>query len=155
MNTMAANYNLRALLRRRLACFLFQRQRRAQVGEAAQGGATVPKNAPPSGAIDRYPRPWDLSEPLGPICAAMEAATVAIEYDGVGALMRMNAVAKDDAERMAIVLDIEELIGDIQNPHEWESAVPVTRELVQRFERLVGGVDVDLDAPLPKDPETS
>jgi hypothetical protein len=100
-------------------------------------GATVPKNAPPSGPIDRYPRPWDLSEPLGPSCAAMEAAglpqtfvreaaTIAIEYDGVGALMRMYAVAMDDAERMAIVLDIEELIGEIQNPHEWESAVPVT-----------------------------
>jgi hypothetical protein len=93
-------------------------------------GSTPPKNAPPSWAIDRYPRPWDLSEPLGPICAAMEAAgllqafgreaaTVAIEYDGVGELMRMWADARDDAERMAIILVIEELIGDIKRvyPH--------------------------------------
>jgi hypothetical protein len=98
-------------------------------------GATLPKNAPPSWAIDRYPRPWDLSEPLGPICAAMEAAglpqafgreaaTVAIEFDGAGDLMRMWADARDDAERMAIILDIEELIDDIKRvyTHEWYGA---------------------------------
>jgi hypothetical protein len=98
-------------------------------------GAALPKNAPPSWAIDRYPRPWDLSEPLGPICAAMEtaglppafgreAATVAIEYDGVGDLMRMWAETRDDAERMAIILDIEELIDDIKRvyTHEWYGA---------------------------------
>jgi hypothetical protein len=80
-------------------------------------------------------RPWDLSEPLGRICAAMEAAalpqafgreaaTVAIEYEGVGDLMRVWADARDDAERMAIILDIEELIGDIKRvyPHEWFGA---------------------------------
>jgi hypothetical protein len=89
-------------------------------------GATLPKNAPPSWAIDRYPRPWDLSEPLGSICDAMEAAglpqefgreaaTVATEYNGVGDLMRMWADAKDDAERMALILDIEELIDDIHH----------------------------------------
>jgi hypothetical protein len=95
-------------------------------------GSTLPKNAPPSWAIDRYPRPWDLSEPLGPICAAMEAAglphafgreaaTVASEYDGVGNLMRMWADARGDAERIAIILDIEELIDDIKRvyTHEW------------------------------------
>jgi hypothetical protein len=100
-------------------------------------GATLPKNAPPRLAIDRHPRPWDSSEPLGPICAAMEAAglpqafgreaaTVAIEYDGVGDLMRAWADAEDDAgRRMAIVLEIEELIGDLQSvyPHEWQPSV--------------------------------
>jgi hypothetical protein len=98
-------------------------------------GATLPTNAPPSWAIDRYPRPWDLSEPLGPICAAMEAAglpqtfgrdaaTVAVEYDGVGDLMQMWADSRDDAERMAIILDIEELIDDIKRvySHEWSGA---------------------------------
>jgi hypothetical protein len=52
-----------------------------------------------------------------------EAATVAIEYDGVGDLMRVWADAMDDAgRRMAIVLEIEELIGDLQTvyPHEWQ-----------------------------------
>ena len=44
-----------------------------------------------------------------------EAATVAIDYDGVGDLMRMWADAKDDAERMALILDIEELISDIHH----------------------------------------
>jgi hypothetical protein len=96
-------------------------------------GSMLPKNAPPRLAIDRYPRPWDPTEPLGPICAAMEvaglppafgreAATVAIEYYGVGDLMRTWADAKDDAgRRMAIVLEIEELIGDLQAayPHDW------------------------------------
>lgn len=98
-------------------------------------GSTLPKNVPPRWAIDRYPRPWDLAEPLGPICAAMEAAglpqafgreaaTVAIEYDGVGNLMQMWADARDVVERMAIILDIEELIDDIKRvyAHEWYGA---------------------------------
>jgi hypothetical protein len=98
-------------------------------------GSMLPKNAPPRWAIDRYPRPWDLAEPLGPICAAMEAAglpqafgreaaTVAIEYDGVGNLMQMWADARDVVERMAIILDIEELIDDIKRvyAHEWYGA---------------------------------
>jgi hypothetical protein len=95
-------------------------------------GATLPKDAPPRLAIDRYPRPWDFTEPLGRICTAMEAAgvpralgreaaTVALEYEGVGGLMRMWAAAEDDAKRMAIVLEIDQLLDDIRivNPHEW------------------------------------
>jgi hypothetical protein len=114
--------------------FLFSDRGQARLVRLHKG-ATLPKNAPPSWAIDRYPRPWDLSEPLGPICAAMEAAglpqpfgreaaSVAIEYDGVGDLMRQWADARDDAERMSIILDIEELIGDIKRvyPHGWYGA---------------------------------
>lgn len=102
-------------------------------------GATLPKNAPPSWAIDRYPRAWELTEPLGPICAAMEAAglplafgkeaaTIAIEYPGVGALMRMWADAGDDAERMDIVLNIEALLGGIK------MGVPATRQTAPQEE---------------------
>ncbi len=85
----------------------------------------LPDNSPPSWALDWYPRPWDLSEPLGPICAAMAAAGLlekswraaalaAIEYDGIADLMRMWPDAEDDAERTAIVLDIEELLDDMK-----------------------------------------
>jgi hypothetical protein len=85
----------------------------------------LPKNAPPNWAIDRYPRAWELSQPLGPICAGIkaaglpqdfgrEAATVAIDFEDVGDPMRMWADAADDTERMKAVLATEELIGDIQ-----------------------------------------
>jgi hypothetical protein len=82
-----------------------------------------------------------------------EAATIAMEYDGVGDLRRMWASAKDVTERWAIVVDIEEVLGDIQKayPQEWGPTVPVTRELARRLEQLVGGMNVDLNAPLPKD----
>jgi hypothetical protein len=117
--------------------------------------ATLPKNAPPRLAIDRYPRPWDSSEPLGQICAAMEAAglphafgkeaaTVAIEYDGVGDLMRAWADAMEDADRrMAIVLEIDQLIADLQTarPHEWQPysdrpLLPMARKTLRPFSRM-------------------
>jgi hypothetical protein len=41
-----------------------------------------------------------------------EAATVAIEYDGVGDLMRAWADAAADA-RVAIILEIEQMISDL------------------------------------------
>jgi hypothetical protein len=129
-------------------------------------GATVPKNAPPSSAIDRYPHPWDIFEPLGPICTAMEvaglprafgreAATAALEHDGVGDLMRAWADADNDAERMAIVLDIEKQLGDIRIAHLFEGhpTVPITPRLVERFPKLVGGIDVALNVPLQHDDE--
>jgi hypothetical protein len=39
-----------------------------------------------------------------------EAAAIAVEYKGVGALIRMWADAEDDAERLAILIDIVELM---------------------------------------------
>ena len=51
-----------------------------------------------------------------------EAATVAIEYDGVGDLVRMWADTRDDAERMAIILDIE--------------GAPSSKRPTKRFRRL-------------------
>jgi uncharacterized protein (DUF433 family) len=43
-----------------------------------------------------------------------EASTIALEYEGVGHLIRMYADAEDDAERLSIVMDIEELMADIK-----------------------------------------
>ena len=45
------------------------------------------------------------------------ASAIAVEYEGVGSLIRMFADAKDDAERLSIVVDIEELMGDIKRDH--------------------------------------
>ena len=49
-----------------------------------------------------------------PLAFGREAATIAGEYIGVGDLMRMRADADGDAKRMAIVLDIEELLGNLK-----------------------------------------
>jgi hypothetical protein len=46
-----------------------------------------------------------------------EAAAIAVEYKGVGALIRMWADAEDDAERLSILIDIVELIEDIKRAH--------------------------------------
>jgi hypothetical protein len=46
-----------------------------------------------------------------------EAAAIAVEYKGVGALIRMWADAKDDAERLSILIDIVELMEDIKRAH--------------------------------------
>jgi len=46
-----------------------------------------------------------------------EASTIAVEFGGVGNLIRMYAEAEDDAERLAIVIDIEELMADIKTVH--------------------------------------
>jgi hypothetical protein len=72
-----------------------------------------------------FPSPSDRSVlRWRPQAFGREAATVAIEYDGVGDLMRMWADARDDADRMAIILDIEKLIDDIKRvyAHEWYGA---------------------------------
>jgi uncharacterized protein (DUF433 family) len=46
-----------------------------------------------------------------------EASAIAVEYEGVGNLIRMYADAQDDAERLSIVIDIEELMADIKRAH--------------------------------------
>jgi uncharacterized protein (DUF433 family) len=46
-----------------------------------------------------------------------EASAIAVEYEGVGDLIRMYADAGDDAERLSIVIDIEELMADIKRAH--------------------------------------
>jgi uncharacterized protein (DUF433 family) len=46
-----------------------------------------------------------------------EAAAIAVEYKGVGALIRMWADAEDDAERLSILIDIVELMEDIKRAH--------------------------------------
>jgi uncharacterized protein (DUF433 family) len=43
-----------------------------------------------------------------------EAAAIAVEYKGVGTLIRMWADAEDDAERLSILMDIVELMEDIK-----------------------------------------
>jgi uncharacterized protein (DUF433 family) len=46
-----------------------------------------------------------------------EASAIAVEYEGVGNLICMWADAEDDAERLSIVIAIEELIADIKRAH--------------------------------------
>ncbi len=46
-----------------------------------------------------------------------EASAIAVEYEGVGNLIRMWADAKDDAERLSIKIDIEELMADIKRAY--------------------------------------
>ena len=46
-----------------------------------------------------------------------EAAAIAVEYKGVGTLIRKWADAEDDAERLAILIDIVELMEDIKLAH--------------------------------------
>jgi uncharacterized protein (DUF433 family) len=46
-----------------------------------------------------------------------EASAIAVEYEGVGDLIRMWTDAEDDAERLAIVIDIEELMADIKRAY--------------------------------------
>jgi uncharacterized protein (DUF433 family) len=46
-----------------------------------------------------------------------EAAAIAVEYEGVGDLIRMWADAEDDAERLSILIDIVELMEDIKRAH--------------------------------------
>lgn len=46
-----------------------------------------------------------------------EVSAIAMEYEGVGNLSRMYQDAKDDAERLAIVKDIEELMADIKRAY--------------------------------------
>jgi uncharacterized protein (DUF433 family) len=46
-----------------------------------------------------------------------EASAIAVEYEGVGDLIRMYADAGDDAERLSIVIDIGELMADITRAH--------------------------------------
>jgi hypothetical protein len=46
-----------------------------------------------------------------------EAAAIAVEYQGVGTLIRKWADAEDDAERLAILIDIVELMEDIKRAH--------------------------------------
>ena len=46
-----------------------------------------------------------------------EAATIALEHEGVGDLIRMYADAEDDAERLSVVIDIGELMADIKRAH--------------------------------------
>jgi hypothetical protein len=46
-----------------------------------------------------------------------EAAAIAVEYKGVGTLIRMWADAEHDAERLAILIDIVELVEDIKRAH--------------------------------------
>jgi uncharacterized protein (DUF433 family) len=46
-----------------------------------------------------------------------EASAIALEYEGVGDLIRMYADAEDDAERLSIVIDIGELMADIKRTH--------------------------------------
>jgi uncharacterized protein (DUF433 family) len=46
-----------------------------------------------------------------------EASAIAVEYEGVGELIRMWTDAKDDAERLSIKIDIEELMADIKRAY--------------------------------------
>jgi uncharacterized protein (DUF433 family) len=46
-----------------------------------------------------------------------EALAIAVEYEGVGDLMRMWANAGDDAERLSILIDIVELMEDIKRAY--------------------------------------
>lgn len=46
-----------------------------------------------------------------------EAAAIAVEYKGVGALIRMWANAGVDAERLSILIDIVELMEDIKRAY--------------------------------------
>jgi hypothetical protein len=44
-------------------------------------------------------------------------SAIAVEYEGVGNLIRMWADAKDDAERLSIKIDIEQLMADIKRAY--------------------------------------
>jgi hypothetical protein len=44
-------------------------------------------------------------------------SAIAVEYEGVGDLIRMYADAGDDAERLSIVIVIGELMADITRAH--------------------------------------
>jgi uncharacterized protein (DUF433 family) len=46
-----------------------------------------------------------------------EALAIAVEYEGVGDLIRMWADAEDDAERLSILIEIVELMEDIKRAH--------------------------------------
>jgi uncharacterized protein (DUF433 family) len=46
-----------------------------------------------------------------------EALAIAVEYEGVGDLIRMWADAEGDAERLSILIEIVELMEDIKRAH--------------------------------------
>ena len=47
---------------------------------------------------------------------------------------------------------VKELMGDVDDG---DNCIPLPKEIVTRISRLVGDVDVDLDAPLSQEDELS
>ena len=104
-----------------------------------------------SGLTDRYQTtvPLPVRQALG--LGKRDRIRYALRANGEVVLQRVSPDSVDDDPALAPFLAL--LQQDIAGAP--ERLQPITSDLVQRMQTLVGNLDVDLDAPLPDEGESA